>query len=449
MAVFGSIIFKRTLKQFLDCDDLKSVKGIALVEKLRQSSKESLELLIEAISHTSGSHRAMLTEICLEHVDNSTEEFFLKGLDNDITDIRGATASILSQSAQINPSKLFKKLQDSKDSRSEVIEVLEFQAAQLKPEQIINNALKLDKGSAEKLVKMAYKSEQPLTIDTLHIDPGSIESQSVKILVLRYLADVEQPQVAEVIARFLKDSNKTVLIEALKALKGLKVKYDVSVLLPFVKGMSDVERELALKIINDRADAEMAHKLAPLTCGKSDEEREVLIRLFVKHVTTRGLEGFLRLLDAQEWWGKERALKCLQKNGNEKLYTAAAGLTEHRNDFVLEQAQSLAAQASDSTDLKQLWDNALHGNWQVREKAIESIGKSGEREAMPILKKVVEAHPESAATVLKAVAELGFSKGLEIAFACLRMPEALVQRQALESIGMLTTSAMQKWFVKS
>jgi serine/threonine-protein kinase len=41
--------------------------------------------------------------------------------------------------------------------------------------------------------------------------------------------------------------------------------------------------------------------------------------------------------------------------------------------------------------------------------------------------------------VLKAVAGLGQSKGLEIAFACLRMPEALVQREALETIGKLTT----------
>ena len=34
---------------------------------------------------------------------------------------------------------------------------------------------------------------------------------------------------------------------------------------------------------------------------------------------------------------------------------------------------------------------------------------------------------------------MGFTKGLEIAFACLRMPEARVQREALETIGKLTS----------
>ena len=442
--MLGSIFFKRTLKQFLDCDDLESAKGVALIEKLRQSSRDSLEFLIETIPQTSGMHQAMLTEICLENVGGTTEELFLKGLDSDATEIRRTTASILSQSAQIHPNKLFKKLHESEGSRAEIIDILEFQAAQLKPEQIINNALKLEKGDAELLLKLAYKSEQPLAIDALHVEPASIGSPTLKIALLRYFAEVEQAGVAQLIARFLQDSNKTVVIEALKALKGLKVKYDVAVLVPFVEGMSDVGRKLAIEIIHEHAGPEMAPKLAPLTCGKSDEAREVFTQLFVKHVTTEGLEGYLQLLDLQEWWGKEKSLKALQKFGTEKLYTAAQGLSEHKNDFIREQAQNLAAQAGDPDDVKQLWNNALHENWQVRENAIETIGNSGNRESIAILKKVIEKCPDSATAVLKAVADLGFTKGLEIAFACLRMPEALVQRQALESIGQLTTERHAK-----
>ena len=442
--MLGAIFFKRNLKQFLDCDDLESARGVALIEKLRQSSRESLEYLIETIPKTSGLHQAMLNEICLEQVSGATEALFLKGLDSDATEIRRTTASILSQSAQINPNILFKKLHESEDSRAEIIEILDFQAAKLKPEQIVNNALKLGKGDADLLLKLAYKSEQPLSIEALHVEPASIENPSLKIALLRYFAEVEQPEVVQLIARFLDDSNKTVVIEALKALKGFKVKYDVAVLVPFVEGMSDVGRELAIEIIHERAGPEMASKLAPLTCGKSDEAREVFTQLFVKHATTEGLEGYLQLLDLQEWWGKDKSLKALQKFGTEKLYTAALGLSEHENDFVREQAQNLAAQASDSDDVKQLWSNALHENWQVRQNAIEAIGKSGKRESMAILKKVIEKCPDSATAVLKAVAELGFSKGLEIAFACLRMPEALVQRQALESIGQLTTERHAK-----
>ena len=172
--------------------------------------------------------------------------------------------------------------------------------------------------------------------------------------------------------------------------------------------------------------------------------RDTFVRLFVEHVTTEGLEAFLKLLDVQEWWGKEQALKSLHKLGNENLYTAAEGLSDHKDEFVREQAQRLAAQASDPADIKQLWANALHENWQVRENAIDTIGKSGRPEAIGVLKKVIDKRPESATAVLKAVAEIGKAKGLEIAFACLRMPEALVQREALETVGKLATERHAK-----
>jgi len=444
MAVLGSILFKRTLKKFLDCDDLESDKGVALVDKLRQSSKDSLQHLIQVIPETSGVHQAMLTEICLENAEGSSEELFLKNLDSDATKIRSTAASILSKSAQINPSKLFKKLHESDVSKTEVIDILAFQRERLKPEQIITNALKLDKGHAEQLLKLASDSLVPLDLEVLHIEPDSIGSPSVKFLLLRYFGQVDQAPVAQLIAKFLADENKTVVIEALKAFKSLPVKFDASVLLPFIESMSEVEREMAIEVLKAQADAELVPRLAPWTCGKSEEIRQIFIRLFVKFVTPEGLEKFLKLLEKQEWWGKEQSLKCLQRFGNDKLYIAAGSLIEHENEFVREQAQRFAAQNIDPADMEQLWKNALHEDWQVRDGAIASIGRSNKRESIDLLKKVIVKWPESAPAVLKAVGDLGFSKGLEIAFKCLRMSEALIQREALEAIGKLASKRHAK-----
>ena len=444
MAVLGSIRFKRTLKQFLDCDDLESAKAVALIEKLRQTSRDSLEHLFQMIPASSGAHRAILTEICLDNVEGSTEELFLKSLDHDATDIRATAAAILAQTDQVKPGKLFQKLHESDVSKAEIIDILAFQREQLKPEQLIANALKLDKTYAEQLLKLAPDSKLPLDLEVLRIEPTSIESPSIKIMLLRYFSQVEQSAVAQHIARFLTDDNKTVVIEALKALKNLQVKFDASVLLPFIESMSEVEREMAIDILRVQADAELVPKLAPWTCGKSDETRELFIKLLVKYITPEGLESFLYLLEQQEWWGQEQSLKCLQKFGNDKLYAAAEGLASHDNEFIREQAQKFAAQSSDPSDLKQLWDSALHKDWQVRESAVEAIGKSNKRESIGILKKVVQKWPESAPAVLKAAANLGFSKGLEIAFGCLRMPEALVQREALETIGKLASKQHAK-----
>ncbi len=444
MAVLGSILFKRTLKKFLDCEDLESDKGVALTQKLRQSAKDSIDQLIHVIPEASGAHLGVLTEICLENLEGGTEELLLDSLDDDETRVRSTAASILSKTGQVNPSKLFKKLHESDSSKTEIIDILAFQKNKLKPEQIISNALKLDKGHAEKLLKLAESSEIPLDLEVFRIDPASIASPSIKIMLLRYFAAVEQAEIAQLIAKFLSDNNKTIVIEALKSLKNLKVDFDASVLLPFVETMSEVESELAFEILHAQADAELAPKLAPWTCGKSDKIREIFIRIFVENVTPEGLGTFLRLLNQQEWWGKEQALKCLQKLANDKVFSAAKSLTGHDNDFIREQAQRFAAQVSDPSDFKQHWENALHDDWQLREAAIEAIGRSNKREAIGVLKKVVETYSDSTPAVLKAIGNLGFSKGLEIAFACLRMPEAQVQREALETVGKLTTQRHAK-----
>jgi serine/threonine-protein kinase len=81
----------------------------------------------------------------------------------------------------------------------------------------------------------------------------------------------------------------------------------------------------------------------------------------------------------------------------------------------------------------------MHEVWQIREKGIQLLGDSCSGEALVLLKRSLEKWPESAVAILKAVDQLGFSKGLEIAFQCLKLPEALVQREALETIGSLTT----------
>ena len=444
MAVLGSILFNRTLKQFLDCEDLQSDKGVALTDKIRQSARGSLDRIIQVIPGASKLHGQVLKQICLENVEGGTEELFLKKLDADATDVRSATAEILSQSAQISPSKLFKKLHESSVSKTEIIDILAFQREQLKPELIIINALKLDKGHAEQLLKLAQDSKQPLDLSALRFDSDSIKSPTIKIMLLRYFAQVEQAEVALQITKFLTDGNKTIVIEALKALKNLKVPFDASSLLPFVETMSEIEREMAIEILRVQANADLVPKLAPWTCGKSEDIREIFIKLLVKHVTQKGLESFFKLLEQQDWYGKELALKALQKFGNDKLYNAASGLTDHGNEFVRDQAQQLATLSSDPADLKLLWDNALHENWQIRDKAIDSVGKSGNRESLGLLKKVIEKHPESAVAALRAVCELGFTKGLEIAFLCLKMPEALVQREAIETIGQLSTKQHAK-----
>jgi tRNA A-37 threonylcarbamoyl transferase component Bud32/HEAT repeat protein len=437
MAVLGSILFNRTLKQFLECQDLNSAKGVELIGKVREAASGSLEKILETIPSTQKPHKEILIHICSQEADGGLEEALFDSLESDATKIRQSAAQVLSKSSKISPGKLFRRLHETEVSKTEIIDILEQQKQFLKPEQIISNAIKLDKIHAEHLLKLIEGTEIPIDLAAVRIEPGKITNANLKIALLKYLGNVEHQEVAGLIGRFLADSNKTIGMEALKSLSKIKIEFDSSILLPYLESMSEIELELALNIINRQANPELVRKLAPWTTLQSAVLREALIKIAVKHVTQENLEEFLLRLDGEEWWGKDQAIKCLQKLGTNQLYSAAQGLTDHKNEFVRDTAQQFAVQDSEPADISKLSETVIHEDWQIREKAILALGNSGKRASLGLLKHSLDKRPNSAVTVLKAVTQLRFSKGLELAFQCLRMPEALVQREALVSIGAL------------
>ena len=439
MAALGSILFNRTLKKFLDCQDLTSAKGVELTAKIRETANGSLDRILEIIPTTPKPHSEILINICSDEAKGGLEEELLDSLENDNTRIRATATQVLSKSAKINPGKLFQRLHETEVSKTEIIEILKSQNQILKPEQIILNAIKLDRTHADQLLKLIEGTDIPLDLSALRIEPGKIANANLKIALLKYFGDIEHKEVAGLIGRFLADNNKTITMEALKSLNKLKMDFDGSILLRHLESMSDMERDLALKIISKQADAELVPKLAAWTAGKSEVIREQLIKIVVEHVTPDNLGVFLERLDKQEWWGKERAVNSLQEFATKQVYTAAQDSLDHENEFVRDTAQQFAAQQGDSTDISIISQTASHEAWQVREKAIQALGNSGKRESLVALNQSLKKWPESAVAVLKAVGQLGFSKGLEIAFQCLRMSEAMVQREALETIAKLAT----------
>ena len=156
-----------------------------------------------------------------------------------------------------------KKLHESDVSKTEIIDILRFRKSTLKPEQLVSNALKLDKAYAEQLFALATESEEPLNLEELTIVPDAIPSPTLKIMLVRYLSSVPQPHVADIIAKFVADPNKTVIIEALKSLSKMTVPFDASVILPFIETLSEHEQPMAIDIVK----AQASSALVPRTGG--------------------------------------------------------------------------------------------------------------------------------------------------------------------------------------
>jgi serine/threonine-protein kinase len=439
MAKLGNILFNRTLNQFLECKDLDGKKGQSLIGKIREAVSDNLEKVLTTITQADEPHREVLKNICRESVEGFSEEYFLGVLSHDDTEFREAASDILAHTAAIDSVKLFQRLHEPGASLSEVIEVLTSQQQSLKPEDIINHALKLEPDYAIQLLKLVEGSEQPVDLSELSFQLDKIESPIFKINLLNYFGSVNQPKVPLIVARFLDDSNKVVILEALKTLDRLNIDFDASVLLPYTESMTGVELELVLKIIAKQADADLVPHLSAYLTSKSTELNEFFARIIAVNADRDNFEKFLKRLMIEDDWNQQQAVACVQKVSNENLSEVARELTDHKDEFVRNTAQTLVINLIGDEDLGKIEEFALSDNWQVRERAIQSLSRSTNRAAIAILQKQVEAYPEDYVLVLRAVKQLGFGKGLEIAFDGLKSEQANVQRASLETIEAITT----------
>lgn len=438
MAKLNSILFNRSVSQFLDCDNLESKKGRALTEKIRLSASDYQEKILATITQAEEPHLGVLKAICLENFDGVTEAFFLDSLSHDKTEYRNSASEVLAQSKGVNAIKLFKRLHTRDASPPEIIDVLRVQVKQLKPEHIINNAALLGSSHALELLSLANDSEEEIDLSSLDYQVEKLTDATFKTALVRYFSEVNQTEIVDIITPFLSDSSKLVILEALKSLDHLNFRFDASVILPYIATMSELEQELALKIIDKQSDSALIPKLAPYLSTKVQLISDAFIKIIADQATRESLEIFLSELDQSDSWVREQVIDSLQSLKHKNLMQVAKSLGAHEQEFIRDSAQKISEFELDANDLERIGEFALNENWQVRERAIQTLGKSGNRGAIGILGEVLKQWPDTASTILDATKRLGFSKGLEIAFKCLPNPEISIQRKALETIEAIT-----------
>jgi len=342
-----------------------------------------------------------------------------------------------SAGAEVKPadvSKLYKKLLEPGGSPGDVIAQLEAKKRFLRPEEIINHSLKLDSEYAIMLLQLVEGSEIPVDLSKLSFQLDKIESAEYRIKLLHYFGSVNEPKIPLIVARFLDDSNKVVILEALKTLGRIQIDFDASVLLPYTETMTGIELEQVMAIIEKQADADLVPHLSAYLTTKNEELNDYFAQVVTTKTDRGNFQKFLQRLTIEDGSVQKGAIACLQKFPNDNLTKVAHQLSGHKDEFVRESAKSLVVNLIGDDNLGKIEEFALNDNAQVRERAIQSLAKSANRGAIPILRKLIDGWPEDAVLVLRAVKQLGFGQGLEVAFSVLKNGEANAQRTALETI---------------
>ena len=344
----------------------------------------------------------------------------------------------MSMAATDNTAQLLGNLNQPDSSIGKIIARLGSMKLELRPEDIINNALRLEPGDGIHLLRLLDGDNLPIEPSNLSVHIDKIADPEFKVLLLRYLGTTGHEAIPSIVVKFLADQNKLVVVEALKALDRHSAPFDASVLLPYFEAMSGIELQLAQKVFASQANTAIVPRLSPYLNTNSLELNEFFARIIVHNADKQSLETFLRRLMLEDDYSRQQAIALIYKIARGKLAAVASELAHHKQEFIRDSALQLSHYVFDDGDLDKIEEFALSDNWQVRGRALQSLAKSSNRRALDILKKQAEDYPDDLVPILRAVRQLGFSKGLEIAFMALNSEQANVQRAALETIEVIT-----------
>jgi hypothetical protein len=222
VAIFGSILINRQVKGLLACDNVESSKAQEFITKLISAGTDSVEKLLEAIPTANETQKKVLQHICNEILKTTSVDVFIKKMEDEETDIGNAAKEILFKSQSINVSSLLKQLSDPKAPITQIIDVLEFQKEQLKPEQLITQALKITGKESARLFKMANELVEKVDIESYELQPSKVTSPDKKLHILDFFALIKHPKSAKLAAQFLDDNNHMIKIAALNTLRQIK-----------------------------------------------------------------------------------------------------------------------------------------------------------------------------------------------------------------------------------
>ena len=334
----------------------------------------------------------------------------------------------------IDAGKLFKKLHEPNARPGDVIEELAEKKRYLRPEEIINNSLKLDSEYAPMLLQLVEDSEVPIDLSGLRFQLDKMDSAEFRIKLLHYFGSINEPKIPLIVARFLDDENKVVILEALKTLGRIQIEFDASILLPYTVTMTGIEFEQVMSIIDKQANADLVPHLSAYLTTKNEQLNDAFAEIVANRTDRANFQKFLQRLTIEDEAVQQGTIACLHKFANENLSKVAHQLSGHKDEFVREAAKSLVVNLIGDDNLGKIEEFALNDNAQVRERAIQSLSKSANKGALPILQKLALGWPEDAVLVLRAIRQLGFDEGVDVAFEILKGADANVQRSVLEFV---------------
>jgi len=438
MSLLSGFQANRAIAALMTENAAATPEGKRAAIKLKQIGEPAIPKLIEALGNTE--HPAVIEQLLLGFVRNSTLSYYLAGLASEDDSIVAGVTRILRKSGDFDPNQLFEQLDHPDISKSAVCDILLAHAERIKPNILLGMLDRvsskvrpmlyrlLDKVASDALlpdiirrldakqpmvrahlVKVIARFEDPRSLGALIgalDDPNKVVRQAA----LEGLAKMQAPQAVEAICRLLGDPDLTVQAAAIETLIKIRAPNTVKYLVEVLQDESEYVRRAAVEVLNEIGDQ-------------------------------NAVKDLLNALRDVDWWVKVRAADALGAIGGPKVFDAILALIKDEDEFLRRTAVEILNTSKDPRAFDRLIEALRDEDWWVRERAVDALASLGDERAVPHLIEMLEENPEAGQVVIRALHTLGDKRAVKPLLKQLEHTDNNVRKEALRALQTLTDEA--------
>ena len=364
------------------------------LEKLKKKPKSAIPKLAQQLQTTNKKENKLIIEVLTDLANVNTLDAYVPLLGDDSELVRQGVAKALSNAESIDPNPLVEKLADSELSKPALMAILTAHKEKLKAGKLIRFVYKLDHNEQAALFKIIDSVATDTVISEI-INRLDSKDAFIRCNFAKILGKFDQSNVHHALGNLLEDSNKTVRLAALDGLSNMTSQMNVDRLCKLIDdGDFAVQNKAVETIVSIKHPDTVAH-LVPHLKSESEYTRRAAVEVLNEIASPSSIRDLFKVLKDEDWWVRSRAADALGKIGGKKVVQAVMILLKDKDEFIRRSAIEIINATEDESTYDALIEALEDSDWWVRERAVDGLANIGNRQAVPMLIKLLQRNEDN------------------------------------------------------
>jgi eukaryotic-like serine/threonine-protein kinase len=438
MKMFSALKAEKNLSRLFSERDCRTAAATKALSNLTNLGQSAVPIIVRSLSSTDKKQTIALVNVLTDLVDDRSFPLFAEALKNSNRECASGAGWALSNSTNYNADRLLALIGQDDISMALMSDILRAQVGRLDIRKLINRAYELDHQNQIAVFKLVkeFVGIEILPELIARIDGGN---PGVRVQLIDIICKFKRPEVAKVLEKLLKDSDKHVRQAAVEGLLQFDKIRDIEVVCAMLCDPDFGVQGKAIELLIQLKDPRTIPHLVNALKDESEYTRRSAVEVLNELADADSIKYLLNAIGDNDWWVRSRACDALASIGGPKVTNASLHLIRDKDENIRRSAIEILNQTQDERALTHLMAATKDKDWWVRERAADALGDIGSTEAMPSLIEMLSGDEKSHPAALRALAKVGDERIVQKLMIMAKSKDNEIKIEAIKTLSIVTS----------